>query len=63
MRYAYTIYSVVRNAAKRYNRGMTSTKKMQARSKIISSIRALPKAAAREEWARRLAGVLYEMQK
>lgn len=55
--------SVVRNAEQRYNRGMSTRKKMNARSKIISSIRALPTAKAREEWARRLGVVLYEMQK
>lgn len=42
---------------------MSTKLKMDARSKIIGSIRALPQAKAREEWARRLGGVLYEMQK
>ena len=57
------IYSVERNAANTYNRGMTTRKKMQAREKIIEAIRALPTYAAREAWANKLAGVLYDMQK
>ena len=56
-------YSVVRNAAKYYNRGMTTRKKMQARDKILQAIRALPTSRARELWAERLGAVLYEMQK
>ena len=57
------IYSVVRNAANSYNRGMTTSKKMQAREKILQAIRALPTSRARELWAKRLGAVLYEMQK
>lgn len=55
--------SVVRNAAQRYNRGMSTRKKMNARSKIIEAIRALPTYAAREAWANKLGHILYEMQK
>jgi len=46
-----------------YNRGMTTSKKMQAREKILQAIRALPTSRARELWAKRLGAVLYEMQK
>lgn len=56
-------YSVVRNAAERYNRDMNTRLKLESRAKIIEAIRALPTDAARRAWVDKLAGVLHDMQK